>query len=141
MIMATNNTLKSELANRKAQTPEKKEGKTVSDLLNDLTPEIQRALPKHMNADRISRIAMTVLRTNEKLRKCNPMSFMGALMQSAQLGLEPNTGLGQAYLIPYGNEVQFQVSYKGLIELAHRSGQYSAIYAHEVYENDEFSYS
>lgn len=140
--MATNQSLKGELAKRTAQTPDKKkEGKTVSDLLNDLTPEIQRALPKHMNADRISRIAMTVLRTNEKLRKCNPMSFMGALMQSAQLGLEPNTGLGQAYLIPYGNEVQFQVSYKGLIELAHRSGEYTAIYAHEVYENDEFSYS
>lgn len=62
-------------------------------------------------------------------------------MQSAQLGVEPNTGLGQAYLIPYGKQVQFLLGYKGLIDLAVRSGQYKAIYAYEVFQEDEFSYS
>ncbi len=94
--MATNTSLKGELANRNASAPaEQKKGKTVADLLNDLTPEIQRALPKHMDADRITRIAMTVLRTNEKLRNCNRCRSWAHLMQSAQLGLEPNTDWGK----------------------------------------------
>lgn len=114
---------------------------TLNNLMKRMAPEIQRALPKHMDADRMARIAMTAVRTTPKLLECDQMSFIGAVMQSAQLGLEPNTGLGMAYLIPYGKNVQFQISYKGLIELATRSGQYKAIYAHEVYANDEFSYS
>ncbi len=65
-------------------------------------------------------------------------------MNAAQLGLEPNTPLGQAYLIPYKNkgqlEVQFQVGYKGLIDLAYRNGQMQTIQAQAVYENDTFEY-
>jgi recombination protein RecT len=64
------------------------------------------------------------------------------MMSAAQLGLEPNTPLGQAYLIPYSNkgtmEVQFQIGYKGLIDLAYRSGEVELVQAHIVYENDEF---
>ena len=66
------------------------------------------------------------------------------MMTAAQLGLEPNTPLGQAYLIPFRNkgtlECQFQLGYKGLIDLAYRSGQITVIQAHTVYENDEFHY-
>ena len=72
------------------------------------------------------------------------MSFLGALMNAAQLGLEPNTPLGQAYLIPYKNkgklECQFQVGYKGLLDLAYRNPQIQTIQAQCVYENDEFEY-
>lgn len=56
------------------------------------------------------------------------------MMQAAQLGVEPNTPIGQAYLIPYGNQVQFQLGYKGLIDLAYRSGEVQSIQAHEVHE-------
>ena len=114
--------------------------KTLNALLKRMGPEIQRALPKHMDADRIARIALTAVRTTPKLLECDQTSFLAAIMQSAQLGVEPNTGLGQAYLIPYGKNVQFQLGYKGLIDLAVRSGQYKAIYAHEVYPNDEFEF-
>lgn len=114
---------------------------SLNSLMKRMGPEIQRALPKHMDADRMARIALTAVRTTPKLLECDQMSFLAAVMQSSQLGLEPNTGLGQAYLIPYGKQVQFQISYKGLIELATRSGQYKGIYAHEVYANDEFSYA
>lgn len=144
--MAKTEDLKQELAN-KAQNAPAKQQKPVSPeqrlnhTLQKMAPEIQRALPKHMNADRIARIALTAVRNTPKLLQCDQTSFLAALMQAAQLGVEPNTGLGQAYLIPYGNEVQFQLSYKGLIDLAFRSGQYKAIYAHEVYANDEFYYS
>lgn len=113
---------------------------TLNALLKKMGPEIQRALPKHMDADRIARIALTAVRTTPKLLECDQTSFLAAIMQSAQLGVEPNTGLGQAYLIPYGKQVQFQLGYKGLIDLAVRSGQYKSIYAHEVYEGDEFEF-
>jgi recombination protein RecT len=72
------------------------------------------------------------------------MSFVAALMQSAQLGLEPNTPLGEAYIIPYnsktGMKAQFQIGYKGVIALAQNTGLYRSIYAHEVFANDTFSY-
>ena len=136
--MATTNELKAKAQSQvqKQVTPEQ----SLNHLLKRMGPEIQRALPKHMDADRMARIALTAVRTTPKLLECDQMSFLAAIMQSAQLGVEPNTGLGQAYLIPYGKQVQFQLSYKGLIDLAVRSGQYKAIYAHEVYANDEFEF-
>ncbi|MFC4712265.1 recombinase RecT [Planococcus dechangensis] len=142
--MATNEAVKNQLAGQNKNSVANKEVKpeqTLNALLKRMGPEIQRALPKHMDADRIARIALTAVRTTPKLLECDQTSFLAAIMQSAQLGVEPNTGLGQAYLIPYGKQVQFQLGYKGLIDLAVRSGQYKAIYAHEVYEDDEFSFS
>ena len=67
-------------------------------------------------------------------------SFIGAMMNAAQLGLEPNTTLGQAYLIPYGKQVQFVLGYKGLIDLAYRSGEVAIVRAETVFKNDEFVY-
>lgn len=115
-------------------------GRTVFDLIKAQGPAFKAALPKQIDADRFARIAMTAVRTNPNLQKCNPMSFLAALMQSAQLGLEPNTPLGQAYLIPYGNDVQFQLGYQGILTLAYRTGQYQSIYAMPVYAQDEFEY-
>ncbi|PKE36846.1 recombinase RecT [Macrococcoides caseolyticum] len=139
--MATTESLKNQVSQSNTNVVKKKSPKTqLNDLLVKIGPEIQRALPKHMDADRMARIAMTAVSTTPKLLECDQMSFVGALMQASQLGVEPNTGLGQAYLIPYGNKVQFQLSYKGLIDLATRSGQYKSIYSHEVYANDQFSY-
>ncbi|MED2940684.1 recombinase RecT [Cytobacillus horneckiae] len=140
--MAKNEDVKNQLANKAKNGVQKQVSpeNTLNTLLKRMGPEIQRALPKHMNADRIARIALTAVRTTPKLLECDQTSFLAAIMQSAQLGVEPNTGLGQAYLIPYGKQVQFQLGYKGLIDLAVRSGQYKAIYAHEVYENDEFEW-
>lgn len=140
--MATVEGLKNQVAtNQQGGVQTKGPKATLNDMLVRMAPEIQRALPKHMDADRMARIAMTAVSNTPKLLECDQTSFIAALMQSAQLGVEPNTGLGQAYLIPYGKKVQFQLSYKGLIDLATRSGQYKAIYAHEVYAEDEFSFS
>lgn len=140
--MATNNDVKNQLANKQNTGVQKQVSpeQSLNAMLKRMGPQIQRALPKHMDADRIARIALTAVRTTPKLLECDQTSFLAALMQSAQLGVEPNTGLGQAYLIPYGKQVQFQLGYKGLIDLAVRSGQYKSIYAHEVYENDELTF-
>jgi len=117
---------------------------TLEDWLKKMKPEFAKALPEHIKPDRLLRIAMTSLRVTPKLRTCDPMSFLAAVMTSAQLGLEPNTPLGEAYLIPYHVKgkpwVQFQIGYKGLLTLCYNTGQYRSIYAHPVYKNDKFSW-
>ena len=119
-------------------------------MLTAWLPEIKRALPKHLNADRMSRIALTAFRRTPKLGDCDPRSVFAAVIQASQLGLEPDT-LGRSYLIPYANrkkvngewksfmECQFVPGWKGLMELMNRSGQGSA-WTGAVYEGDEFSY-
>ena len=114
----------------------------MKQLMIKMKNEIQVALPSQLASERFQRVALTAFNSNPKLQTCDPMTFIAAMMQSAQLGLEPNTPLGQAYLIPYKvkgmDKVQFQIGYKGLLELAQRSGKIKTLYAHEVRENDEF---
>lgn len=112
--------------------------KGMQQMMKAMEREIAAALPSMVSSERFQRVALTAFSSNPKLQECDPKSFIGAMMQSAQLGLEPNTPLGQSYLIPYGKQVQFQIGYKGMIELAQRSGRIKTIYAHEVRENDEF---
>ena len=112
--------------------------KGMEQLLTKMGGQIQKALPSMVSSERFQRVALTAFSNNTKLQQCDPMSFIAAMIQSAQLGLEPNTPLGQAYLIPYGKQVQFQIGYKGLLELAQRSGKIKTLYAHEVRENDTF---
>ena len=119
----------------------KNQPKDLAATIIDLKPQIAAALPKHISADRIARIALTALRNNPRLAGCNPQSFLGSLMIASQLGLEPNTPLGQCYLIPYGNDCSFQIGYKGILELAYRTNLYQNVYAEAVYEGDDFSYT
>lgn len=100
-----------------------------------------------MSVDRVKAIALSAASRNPKLLACTAESFYVALHTSVSLGLEPNTPLQHAHLIPYNNkragtvEAQFQLGYKGLIELCRRSGQIQNIYAYPVREGDEFEYS
>ncbi|MDN8056334.1 recombinase RecT [Burkholderia multivorans] len=111
-------------------------------------------LPSHVSPDRMLKIALGALRTTPKLMECTVESLMGAVVQCSQLGLEPNTPLGHAYLIPFEKkkkvggewvtekvETQIVIGYKGLIDLARRSGQVVSIAAHAVYEHDHFDYA
>jgi recombination protein RecT len=93
-----------------------------------------------LDPERFARVALTVVRQNSDLMTCRPESLLGALMTSAQLGLEPGP-LGEAYLVPYGDQVTFIPGYRGLIKLAWNSGQLRSISARVVYEADEFHYS
>lgn len=119
---------------------------SLSAYIKSMKGEIEKALPTVMTPERFTRIVLSAVNNTPALGDCTPASFLGAMMQAAQLGLEPNTPLGQAYLIPYNNfkkgvtECQFQLGYKGLIDLAYRSGEVTLIQAHTVYENDEFEY-
>jgi recombination protein RecT len=128
-----------DVANRlEAKSVAKTTGKTVFDLIEQQRPAIQRALPKTgLTADRLARIIMTQIRTNPKLASCTAESLLGAVMLTAQLGLEPGP-LGQAYFVPFGNQVQFIIGYKGLVSLAFRAG--IVLSAHAIYESDRFQF-
>lgn len=118
--------------------------KTMQDYIKAMEGEIKRALPSVITPERFTRMTLSAISTNPKLAECTPQSFLGAMMTAAQLGVEPNTALGQAYMIPFQNhgrlECQFQLGYKGLIDLAYRSGEISVIQAHTVYEHDLFEF-
>ncbi|OPD36977.1 recombinase RecT [Clostridium botulinum] len=123
-------------------TPQKK----MQSALEKMLPEIKKAVGKTMTPERFSRIALSLFNGNPQFWEADTTSFLSALMQSAQCGLEPNTVLGEAYVIPYKNnkqgitEVNFQVGYKGILKMAFNTGEYEAIYAHEVRKGDEFEY-
>lgn len=122
-------------------------GTVVAEFFAANKKSMAAVLPRHASADRMTRIALTALRNTPKLMECTTESLMGAVMQTAQLGLEPNTMLGHAYLIPFNNkrarrtDVQVIIGYKGLIDLARRSGQILSLSAHAVFENDEFDFA
>lgn len=117
---------------------------SIADMIHAMGPEIKRALPSVLTPERFTRMALSALNNTPQLRECSQMSFIAALLNAAQLGLEPNTPLGQAFLIPYKNkgvvECQFQLGYKGLISLAFRAGQIKMIQAQVVREQDLFDF-
>ena len=112
---------------------------TVQQTLEQMKGQLAMALPAHIKPERMIRVALTAIQNTPKLLECDKNSFYLAVLRSAQLGLEPDGVLGQAYLIPFGKQVQLIPGYKGLIDLARRSGEVSNIIAKEVYEHDEFS--
>jgi recombination protein RecT len=131
-MMAVNNSI---AKSRKNAVDKPKE---LRNLIAQMTPAIAKALPSMIGKDRFVRVAMSAISNTPELANCTQDSFLGALMNSAQLGLEPNTPIGQAYLIPYAGKCQFQIGYKGMIELARRAG--ITIQVHEIKENDKFEY-
>lgn len=136
-----------EVATGKTEKP-----KDFPSMLTAWLPEIKRALPKHLNPDRMSRIALTSFRRNPKLGECDPRSVFAAVIQAAQLGLEPDT-LGRSYLIPYEKrgkvngkwqtvsiECQFVPGWKGLVDLMNRSGQ-GTVYTGVIFKDQEYTYT
>ncbi|MBU3102953.1 recombinase RecT [Clostridium gasigenes] len=136
------------VANKQAEKPQVQitPQKKMSNALEKMLPEIKKAVGKAMTPERFSRIALSLYNGNPTFWQADTTSFLSALMQSAQCGLEPNTVLGEAYVIPYNNkkkgivEINFQVGYKGVLKMAFNTGDYEAIYAHEVREGDKFEY-
>jgi recombination protein RecT len=123
---------------------------SIQDMIEKSAKELGRALPDHMRPERLARIALTCIRVNPELANCTPMSFLGALFTSAQLGLEPVAGL--AYLLPFNNkrkigtewktvkEVQFVMGYKGAAALFYRHAKSVLLSWGVVKEQDEFEY-
>lgn len=139
----TNQSLAQKRADQVAAMPPKQQ---VAAMLKANKNAISQVLPRHISPERLMQVAFSAVRTTPKLLECDQSSLIGSVIQCAQLGLEPNTVLGHAYLVPFWNsqkkrrEVQVIVGYKGLIDLARRSGQIVSIAAHVVHEHDVFEF-
>lgn len=148
--MATNTSVKNALANKQGDQLQKKEENSFQNQLRGMFAQqfkaIKSIVPKHVTPERLVRIGLNAVSRNPKLMECAPETIVGAVINCGVLGVEPNL-LGHAYIVPFWNsktkqfEAQFQLGYKGLIELARRTGEITNIYAHEVYEGDEFEFS
>jgi len=129
--------MESELVKRGTDTPVS----ALSKLLMANQKQIELALPKHLRPERLIRLAVTALSTTPSLQDCSLLSICNSVMLAAQLGLEINNGMGHGWLIPYGKICTFQPGYRGLLELAYRSGRIKDARALLVYEAEPFTYS
>lgn len=77
---------------------------------------------------------LSVVNNNKLLASCEPMSIIAAAMVAASMDLPINQNLGFAWIVPYNGVAQFQLGWKGYVQLALRSGQYRTINSTEVYE-------
>lgn len=120
-----------------------KKKETVSQFLMqpNRQKQLQAVLPKvGITRDRMIKLVFSALNQTPKLLECTPMSLYNSMIQSASLGLEPNTPLGHAYLVPFKGKAQLIIGYKGYIALAARTGSISKISSHIVREDDIFEY-
>jgi len=128
--------------------PAKSKANTLRAFFNQpaVKQQLQMALPKHLTVDRLLRVAMTSIQRNPKLLECTQESLLACVMTCAQLGLEPDQFLGQAYLVPFKNtrknamECQLIPGYRGYIALARRSGEVQTVSSQVVYEKDHFDF-
>ena len=117
---------------------------TLRDFLASQKGRIAQALPHHMTAERMLTLVMHSVLTTRHLADCTPASVITCVMDCAALGLEPGP-LGRVYLVPRYNgrrgayEAGLIIGYRGMVELARRSGEVSTVAAHEVYAADDFS--
>lgn len=116
---------------------------TLHEQLEAIVPSVERAIGRKDLAERVVRIALTEVRKNPQLAQCTVQSIMGAILQSAQLKLDPGGALGHCWLVPMKDrnkvlQCEWWLGYKGIVELAHRSGMLTGITADVVRENDRF---
>lgn len=111
----------------------------VQQLLAANMTAIKSALPKHLTPERMCRVALQTIQRTPQLQRCSPHSLVAAIVEASGLGLEIDVR-GLAYLVPYKDTVTLIPGYKGLMDLAYRSGRVATIYAEVVCENDAFDY-
>lgn len=131
----------SNAALRTAVTGEKADNplKAFNSFMDKFKPQMALALPKHLNPDRMTRLALTAFSTNRALQDCTHQSIAASIMTASQLGLEIGVN-GQAYLIPYKGTCTFVPGWKGLVDLVNRAGR-STVWTGAVHEGDEFDYA
>jgi recombination protein RecT len=113
---------------------------TLKNLLAASKQQLADVLPKHMTPERVMKVALIAFNKTPKLLECTIESVLQSIMQAAALGLDPGGALGSAYLVPYGNTCTLIPGYRGLIDLARRSGEIASISAEVVYKGDKFVY-
>lgn len=123
-------------------------GKSLADIIKGQWHKIEAVMPKHLSSERLYQLTISTINHEPKLAQCDVSTLLSCVMKCSALGLEPSAvdGLGRAYILPYKNnkrgtmEATFILGYKGMIDLARRSGELASISARAVYEGDEFDY-
>tara|TARA_R100000773_G_scaffold44608_2_gene46510 strand:- start:2113 stop:3048 length:936 start_codon:yes stop_codon:yes gene_type:complete len=125
----------------------KKKTKALTQKTNDIygmiksrSDAFQSVLPMNSNTQQFVNACLIAVQSNNKLQQCNPKSLIKAMMESARFGLEPNSPLMEAALVPYGKDVQFLIEYRGMLKLAWNSGMIKMIDADVICENDDYEY-
>lgn len=110
-----------------------------SGFMDKLKPQLTLALPKHLTADRMARLALTAFSTSPQLQKCDPKSIAASIMTAGQLGLEPGVN-GAGYLIPYGATCTFVPGWKGLVDLVSRSGR-GTVFTGVIFRDQDYTFT
>ena len=118
----------------------KQKMQNVRGLIEARKDEIASALPNMVDAGRYVRVVYTSLAATPKLLNCDQSTLIGSIMEAAQLGLMTDGVIGEAYLVPYGSKCQLIVGYKGLLQLARRSGEIESVECRAVHANDWFKF-
>lgn len=107
--------------------------------LDRFKPQMALALPRHLNADRMCRLAVTAFSKSPKLQQCDPKTIIASILTASQLGLEIEVN-GQGYLVPYKGRAQFVPGWKGLVDICNRSGR-ATVWTGAVFDGDDFEYA
>jgi len=129
------------MANGNGQMVQRGGARSVADMILARKNSFEAVLPKHLTVDRFLKIALASLTRTPKLADCKPETLIMALAACSELGLEPNSPLGHAYLIPYGTDCQLVIGFKGLLALARRSGEIASVDVAVVHARDVFTYA
>lgn len=111
---------------------------TLGDMLRQRKEAIAQLVPEHLSPERLMRVAVNCVAKTPGLQQCSPTSLLQCVLAAAEVGLEPGGALGQFYLVPFGNVATPIIGYRGLLELARRSGEIASIRSVVVYEKDSF---
>lgn len=110
-----------------------------SGFMEKFKPQLALALPKHLTADRMARLALTAFSTSEKLQQCDPKSIAASIMTAGQLGLEVGVN-GAGYLVPYGKTCTFVPGWKGLVDLVARSGR-GTVFTGVIFKDQDYTFT
>ena len=112
---------------------------TMQNFLSQHKRQFELALPKHLDPDRIIRLALTAFSSSPQLQQCTPKSFAASVLTASQLGLEIGV-VGQGWIVPYKTTATFIPGWQGLVDLVSRSGRGSA-WTGAVFEGDDFDFA
>lgn len=112
---------------------------SFSRFMDSFKSQMALALPKHLTADRMARLALSAFSSNPKLQACEPRTIAASIMTASTLGLEPGVN-GQGFLVPYGRTCTFVPGWKGLVDIANRSGR-ATVWTGAVFQGDDFDYA
>ena len=138
-----------EVAKKNSAVPAAQDGrKQLQSVIKSQMGKIMAVAPKHLSEDRLYQLTISAINHEPKLMQCDVTTLLSCVMRCSALGLEPSAvdGLGRAYILPYRNkkrgiyEATFILGYKGMLDLARRSGEIKSIEAHAVYDGDAFEY-